>query len=96
MDSLLDEAVHRELTLRRTLAFLCEHEIARKDERPIDMAGKTAHFPTARDLEGFDFTAQPSIDPRQIRERTACRWVPHGDTLLLLGPHGVGKTHPHQ
>ncbi len=22
-----------------------------------------------------------------------CRWISHGDTLLLLGPPGVGKTH---
>ena len=46
-----------------------------------------------RELDGFDFAAQPSIDPRQIRELAACRWVAHGDALLLLGPPGVGKTH---
>ena len=57
------------------------------------MASKIAHFPTVRELDGFDFAAQPSIDPRQIRELAACRWVAHGDALLLLGPPGVGKTH---
>ena len=31
LDSLLDEAVRSELTLRDALAFLCEREIARKD-----------------------------------------------------------------
>jgi DNA replication protein DnaC len=93
LESLLDEAARRELTLRETLALLCEREIARKDERRIDMAGKIAHFPAVRDLDGFDFTAQPSIDPRQIRELAACRWVAHGEALLLLGPPGVGKTH---
>ena len=46
-----------------------------------------------RELDGFDFAAQPSIDPKQIRELAACRWVAHGDALLLLGPPGVGKTH---
>jgi hypothetical protein len=29
----------------------------------------------------------------QIRELAACRWVAHGEALLLLGPPGVGKTH---
>ena len=57
------------------------------------MAIKIAHFPTVRELDGFDFTAQPSIDKRQVRELAACRWVAHGDALLLLGPPGVGKTH---
>ena len=93
LDSLLDEAAKRELTLREALAFLVEREIARKDERRIEMAGKIAHFPMVRDLDGFDFAAQPSLDPRQIRELAACRWVAHGEALLLLGPPGVGKTH---
>lgn len=93
LDSLLDEAARQDLTLRETLAFLCQREIARKDERRIDMAGKIAHFPVVRELDGFDFAAQPSIDPRQLRELAACRWVAHGEALLLLGPPGVGKTH---
>lgn len=93
IDSLLDEAAKRELTLREALSFLVEREIARKDERRIEMAGQIAHFPMVRDLDGFDFAAQPSLDPRQIRELAACRWVAHGEALLLLGPPGVGKTH---
>ena len=89
LDSLLDEAAKRELSLREALGFLVEREIARKDERRIEMASKIAHFPTVRDLDGFDFAAQPSLDPRQIRELAACRWVAHGEALLLLGPPGV-------
>src|ERR1700758_1603507 len=93
LDSLLDEAAKRELTLREALAFLVEREVARKDERRIEMAGKIAHFPMVRALDGFEFAAQPSLDARQIRELAACRWVAHGEALLLLGPPGVGKTH---
>jgi DNA replication protein DnaC len=93
LDSLLDEAARRELTLRETLGFLCEREIARRDERRITMAGKIAQFPAVRELDGFDYSAQPSVDQRQIRELAACRWVAHGEAVLLLGPPGVGKTH---
>ncbi len=93
LDNLIDEAARRELTLREALAFLCEREVARKDERRIEMAVKIAHFPCVRGLDGFDFAAQPSLDPRQLRELAACRWVAHGEALLLLGPPGVGKTH---
>src|ERR1700745_3621099 len=83
LDSLLDEAAKRELSLREALAFLVEREIARKDERRITMASKIAHFPAVRDLDGFDgacpraaqradpWAVQPSLDPRQIRELTA-------------------------
>ena len=91
LDSLLDEAAKRELSLREALAFLVEREIARKDERRVEMAVKIAHFPTVRDLDGFDFTAQPSLDPRQVRELAACRWVAHGEALLLLGPPALAS-----
>ena len=72
--------------MREALGFLCEREVARKDERRIEMATKIAHFPTVRDLDGFDFAAQPSLDRTQIRELAVCRWVAHGAALLLLGP----------
>jgi DNA replication protein DnaC len=93
LDSLLDEAARRDLTLREALAFLCDREVARKDERRVEMALKIAHFPCARELAGFDFAAQPSLDPHQLRELATGRWIAHGDALLLLGPPGVGKTH---
>lgn len=93
LDSLLDEAGRQELSLRETLVLLCEREIARKDERRIEMTLKLARFPFVRDLSGFDFAAQPSIDPKQVRELAGARWIPNGENVLLLGPPGVGKTH---
>jgi DNA replication protein DnaC len=93
LDTLLDEAARSEMTLREALAFLVTREIARRDERRISMAGKIAQFPFVRELDGFDFDAQPSLDQRQIRELATCRWIAHGDTVLLLGPPGTGKTH---
>ena len=93
LDNLLDEAAAKKLTLRESLALLVEREIARKDERRMEMAFKIAHFPAVRELADFDFPAQRSVDERQIRELAASRWVAHGDALLLLGPPGVGKTH---
>lgn len=93
LDNLLDEAARANLSTRETLALLCEREIARKDHRRIDMALKLAHFPSVKDLQSFDFEAQPSIDPKQIRGLAASRWIANGENVLLLGPPGVGKTH---
>lgn len=93
LDSLLDEAARSKMTLREALAFLVGREIARRDERQISMASKIAQFPFVRELSGFEFDAQPSLDPGQIRELATCRWIAHGDTTLLLGPPGTGKSH---
>ncbi|HLV64700.1 MAG TPA: ATP-binding protein, partial [Polyangiaceae bacterium] len=93
LDGLLDEASRLDLTLREALALFCEREIARKDERRIQMHLSIAKFPFVRELSGFDFDAQPSLDPKQLRELATGRFVANGDSLLLLGPPGVGKTH---
>ena len=93
LDALLDEAARSDMTLRESLAFFVQREIARRDERRIQMASKIAQFPFVRELDGFEFDAQPSLDPRQIRELATCRWIVHGDMALLLGPPGTGKTH---
>jgi len=93
LDSLLDEAARSNLSTREALAMFCEREIARKDHRRIDMALKLAHFPAVKELAGFDFEAQPAVDPKQIRDQAASRWIANGENVLLLGPPGVGKTH---
>ncbi|WP_370987193.1 IS21 family transposase [Bradyrhizobium sp. DN5] len=58
------------------------HEIAvhptcvdrrRRVERRIEMILKIARFPFVRDLSGFDFSAQPSLDPKQVRVLAGAR-----------------------
>lgn len=93
LDSLLDEAARKELNLREALLFFCEQEVQNKDHKRIQMGINLSKFPYARTLDQFDFSAQPSIDAGQFRELATCRWVANGDSLLLLGPPGVGKTH---
>ena len=92
LDNLLDTATRRKLTMLDTVKLLCQAEVARKDERRIQMASSIAKFPFVRTLEGFEFAAQPSLDAKLVRELATCRWVGNGDALLLLGPPGVGKT----
>jgi DNA replication protein DnaC len=93
LDTLIDEAGRRELTIREALTLFCERETARKDQRRIEMGMGMARFPIVRDLEGFDFAAQPSLDKGQIRELATGRFIANGEAVLLLGPPGVGKTH---
>ncbi len=93
LDSLLDELGRQDLTWREGLQYLCQAEIARKDQRRVLMAHRLARFPFSRTLDDYDYSAQPSVDPKRIRELSTGRWIGNGDVVLLLGPPGVGKTH---
>ena len=70
-----------------------EREIARKDQRRIEMSFGLARFPFRRDLAGFDFAAQPSIDCGQICDLATGRFVANGEAVLLFRLPGAGKTH---
>ena len=86
LDSLIDEAGRRDLTIREALTMFCEREVARRDQRRIDMSFGLARFPFVRDLTSFDFGAQPSLDKAQIREIATGRFIANGEAVLLLGP----------
>ena len=44
-------------------------------------------------LEQFDFTFQPGIDRKVVRELAGLVFVERSEYVILLGPSGVGKTH---
>jgi DNA replication protein DnaC len=54
---------------------------------------RRARFEEQATLEGFDFTASPKIPAAQIRDLAALRWLHAGESVILYGPVGVGKSH---
>jgi DNA replication protein DnaC len=93
LDNLLDEASRNNLTNREMLAFLINEELGSKRGKRVIMGTTMARFPFKRSLDDFDFASQPSVDPKQIRELSTCRFIGNAENVVLLGPPGVGKTH---
>ena len=62
-------------------------------ERHLFTRTKMAHFPLQRTLEQFDFSFQPSIDERQVKELAGLTFVAEATNILLLGRPRVSKTH---
>jgi DNA replication protein DnaC len=72
---------------------LCQDEIARREAMSMTRRLRRARFDAQATLEGFDFTASPKLPTAQIRDLAALRWLHSGESILLHGPVGVGKTH---
>ncbi len=93
LDRVAEDAAGAQWTYIEFLERLLDVEISGRYEREVAMKTKLAHFPLLKTLDGFDFSFQPSVPERQVRELATMRFVAHGENILLLGPPGVGKTH---
>lgn len=93
LDALAETAAGQQWTYLEFLDQLLAAEITGRYEREVELKIKLAHFPGVKTLDEFDFSFQPSVNERQVRELATMRFVAHGENVLLLGPPGVGKTH---
>lgn len=93
LPALLSEAAKENWTYLEFLDRILQREVQSKQGRRVRMGLQIAHFPSVRTLEEFDFSLQPSVDERLVRELSTGNFLAHGEAVLLLGPPGVGKTH---
>jgi DNA replication protein DnaC len=93
LDARLAQAHAGELGHLEFLQVLCHDEIARRDAAAIGRRTRRARFEQTLTLEGFDFAANPKLPAAAIRDLAALRWVQPGQSVILYGPVGVGKTH---
>lgn len=92
-EAILEQAAKRDLGYRELLseALICEWQGRR--QKGTESRLSQARLPWLKTLEQFDFSFQPSIDRKVIRELTTLGFVGRAENIVLLGPPGVGKTH---
>jgi DNA replication protein DnaC len=93
LDPLAKQAAVDNWSALEFLDALTQAELASRTERDAQRKIRTARFPYMKTLDQFDFSFQPSINERQIRDLATTRFVTNAENLLMLGPPGVGKTH---
>ena len=93
LESLLQEASKNEVSYTDFLDRLLEEEIALKFEKQMALNTTLAKLPYIKTLESFDFSFQPSIDPKIIRELATGAFIERAENVVFLGPPGTGKTH---
>jgi DNA replication protein DnaC len=92
LDSRLAQATAGDLGHLEFLQALCEDEIARRDAHSIGRRVRAARFEQPTTLEDFDFKYNPSIPAATIRDLATLRFLSAGESVILHGPVGVGKT----
>lgn len=90
----LDELIaERNTSLVEALLKLTDYEVDTKRINAANQMVKTAAFPALKDISSFDFSFQPSIDERQIKDLCSLAFLENNENIVFLGSSGVGKTH---
>lgn len=88
-----DKAAKAKLGYQDYLQRLLETEVLSKIERSINRKMQIAGFPQVKRLEEFDFSYQPQINEKLIRELGSLNFLDEAKNILFVGAPGVGKTH---
>ena len=88
-----ENAANTKLSYQEYLHRLMEQQVLSKIERSVNAKMQRACFPQVKRLEEFDFTFQPKINEKLIRELSTLEFMRSAKNVLFIGAPGVGKTH---
>src|SRR5260370_5126986 len=89
----LDAARREQWTYETLLERALAAELDGREQKAIARRLKAARMPGKKTLDGFDFTFQPTLSERRLRELADLSFVRTCTNVVFLGPPGTGKTH---
>ncbi len=75
------------------LELLVQDEIERREAKKLNLRLSRASFEEEKTLEGFDFSFNPKLNAKLIRDLGNCSFIEKKEHILLYGSAGVGKSH---
>ena len=90
---LFEQARQQKMTYETFLQRALDAEVEGRNLRAAQRRIQAARLPVTKTLESFDFSFQPSISERLVRELADLSFVQTATNVIFLGPPGVGKTH---
>lgn len=92
-ERLAEEAQRKRQSHAEYLADIVHTEVTDRRERRIARRIQDARFPVIKTLDGFDFTAQSTLDRDAVLELADMRFLAERRNVVLVGEVGTGKTH---
>jgi DNA replication protein DnaC len=93
LPQLLDQARNAQWTYEVLLERALAAELDGREQKAIARRLKAARIPGKKTLDGFDFSFQPTLSERRLRELADLSFVRTCTNVVFLGPPGTGKTH---
>ena len=88
----LAQAAAGKLGHAELLALLCGDEVARRDAAGLSRRLAAARFESTCAVEDLDFAYNTDLPAGAIRDLATLRFLDNGESIILHGPVGVGKT----
>ena len=93
LDDRNKEAIANKMSYPDFLSILIQDELLLRKQKLYERRYKKAAFKTSKTIEAFDFSFNPKIDQKLIRDLATCRFVSEKVPVLIMGPCGTGKSH---
>jgi DNA replication protein DnaC len=92
-EALAREAAAANENYQHYLLRLTELEVTARAANVLKARIKQANFPVLKDLDSYDFTAQPSLPKLKVLELAGGEWIEQRFNICCVGHAGTGKTH---
>jgi DNA replication protein DnaC len=89
----IDQAQKASLGYVDFLVLVIQDEIERREAKKVNLRLSKASFEEEKTLEGFDFSFNPKLNAKLIRDLGNGTFIERNEHVLLYGPAGVGKSH---
>ncbi|MGB9113006.1 MAG: IS21-like element helper ATPase IstB [Acidimicrobiales bacterium] len=84
---------YQELSFEDRLGLLVDKELCARDNRRLERLLKAAKLKLPAMVEDLDYQRPRGLVRRAVLELAECHWVSAHQSLLIVGPTGVGKTY---
>jgi DNA replication protein DnaC len=87
------QAIQEKCTYVEFVERLLEDEIERRNQKQLALRLRRSGLDPTKTLEAFDFQFNSSVNRQQVYDLATCRFVEAAESIWIVGPAGVGKTH---